>query len=87
MYPQLGIDLLAVLSHSTRSALPVRLARRLRTAALVRDTAPACWCDLADVQALLGHKIPKTTARYGDVSREKLRKIDGWYEMEHVVAA
>jgi site-specific recombinase XerD len=28
--------------------------------------------DLADVQALLGHKSPKTTARYADVSREKL---------------
>jgi integrase len=28
--------------------------------------------DLADVQALLGHKSPKTTARYAEVSAEKL---------------
>ena len=28
--------------------------------------------DLADVQALLGHKSSKTTARYADVSKEKL---------------
>jgi site-specific recombinase XerD len=28
--------------------------------------------DLADVQTLLGHKSPKTTARYAEVSHEKL---------------
>jgi integrase len=28
--------------------------------------------DLADVQALLGHKSPKTTARYAEVSVDKL---------------
>src|SRR5450759_2171786 len=28
--------------------------------------------DLADVQALLGHKSPKTTARYAEVSQDKL---------------
>jgi integrase len=28
--------------------------------------------DLADVQALLGHKSPKTTARYAEVVPEKL---------------
>jgi len=41
--------------------------------------------DLADVQALLGHKSPKTTARYADVSQEKLaaavqRLERGWNE-------
>ena len=41
--------------------------------------------DLADVQALLGHKSPKTTARYADVSKEKLaaavqRLERGWNE-------
>ena len=42
--------------------------------------------DLADVQALLGHKSPKTTARYAEVSMDKLvtalEKMEhGWNEM------
>jgi integrase/recombinase XerD len=41
--------------------------------------------DLADVQALLGHRSPKTTARYANVSKEKLVKAvhaleRGWNE-------
>ena len=41
--------------------------------------------DLADVQALLGHKSPKTTARYAEVSQEQLvaavlRMEHGWNE-------
>ncbi len=48
--------------------------------------------DLADVQALLGHKSPKTTARYADVSKEKLaaavqRLERGWNEARGSVAA
>jgi integrase len=41
--------------------------------------------DLADVQAMLGHKSPKTTARYAEVSVDKLvtavqRMERGWNE-------
>jgi site-specific recombinase XerD len=41
--------------------------------------------DLADVQALLGHENPKTTARYAQVSVDKLitavqRMERGWNE-------
>jgi integrase len=41
--------------------------------------------DLADVQGLLGHKSPKTTARYAEVSQDKLvtavqRMERGWNE-------
>ena len=39
--------------------------------------------DLADVQAMLGHKSPKTTARYAELSLDKLvtavqRMERGW---------
>ena len=48
--------------------------------------------DLADVQALLGHKSPKTTARYAEVSRDKLavavqRMEHGWNETRAKVVA
>jgi integrase len=41
--------------------------------------------DLADVQTLLGHKSPKTTAQYAEVSVDKLvtavQRMDrGWNE-------
>ena len=66
------------------------LNSRLRLAARVDDEASEqkmrrAGADLADVQALLGHKSPKTTARYAEVSVDKLvtavqRMERGWNE-------